>query len=102
MGCSMDRCNDGVSLSCHGRKPTRNFTRIAHDMRAMAPTGSFSVVYAHTHGNTVRDRARSSPKTALPHAEITDPDIVPMAFRTRCIGCCAMHTPWQHHRAKLA
>ena len=36
MGCSMDRCNDGVSLCCHGRKPTPNFTRIAHDMRAMA------------------------------------------------------------------
>ena len=64
MGCSMEACNDGVSLSCHGCKPTRNFTRIARDMRAMAPTGSLSVVYARTHGYTVRDRAGSSPKTA--------------------------------------
>ena len=66
------------------------------------PTGWFSVVYARTHGNTVRLWAVSSPKTALPHAEITDPGTVPIAFRARCIGCCVLHTPRQHHQAKLA
>ena len=65
MGCSMDRCNDGVSLSCHGRKPTRNFTRIARDMRAMAPTGSFSAVYTRTHDYAVRDRVGIQPKDGI-------------------------------------
>ena len=66
------------------------------------PTGWLSVVCAHTHGNTVRVWAGSSPMTALPHAEITDPGTVPIAFRARCIGCCALHTPRQHQQAKLA
>ena len=66
------------------------------------PTGWLYVVYARTRGDTVRARAGSSPKTALRRAEITDPDTVSIAFRTRCIGCCALHTPQQHHQAKLA
>ena len=66
------------------------------------PAGRLSVVYACTHGNTVRVWTGSSPKTALSHAEITDPGTVPVAFRARCIGCCAVHIPGQRQQAKLA
>ena len=96
----------GVMTVCRclvmGADPPATLQGLPTTCAQWQPTGWFSVVYARTYGNTVRVRAGSSPKTALPHAEITDPDTVPIAFRTRCVGCCALHTPRQHHQAKLA
>ena len=98
----MGSCDGCASLCCHGCKPTPALQRSPTTCAQWQPTGRISVVYARTHWNTARDRAGSSPKTAWRHAEITDPGTVPIAFRVRCIGRCALHTSRQHHQAKLA
>ena len=102
MDCSVGSCDGCASLCCHGCKPTPALQRSPTTCAQWQPTGRISVVYARTHWNTARDRAGSSPKTAWRHAEITDPGTVPIAFRVRCIGRCALHTSRQHHQAKLA
>ena len=50
MGCSMDRCNDGVSLCCHGRKPTPQLYKDCprHARNGSQLGGSLLSMHAHT------------------------------------------------------
>lgn len=66
MGCSMDRSMTVCRCVVMGANPPPTLQGSPTTRAQWQPTGWFSVVYARTHGNTVRVRAGSSPKTALP------------------------------------